>query len=208
MKRIIWAGVLCLLPILARADLRPPFNGITAGSTLQSGATFYVSSGTAVSFNASTATIKNLVGTTTNDSAALGNVGEFITAISTGSINIVQQDVITNVSTITLTAGDWMVGGTVSLNGNGATFTGVGYILGAISAFSGNTNTDGVANYTNIYMPIAAATNPTVAATAPIPPVRFSLSTTSPIYIKLSQHDTVSVATPQATGSLQAWRVR
>lgn len=190
------------------ADGTMTFSAIISTNVLQSGTTIFASSETVTTFYASTATITNLIGTTTNNNAAVGNVGEFTTAISTGAINILQQDVLTNVSTVTLTTGDWMVAGTVRLSGNGATFTGIGYIIGAISAFSANTNTDGVADYTNIYEQIPAGVSPTIAATASIPPVRFSLSTTTAIYIKLSQHDTVSVATPQASGSLQAWRVR
>lgn len=206
MKRLILVGIVFLLPALGRADLHPS-PGIQLRATLQTGATFYVSSGTVVNFNASTATIKNLVGTTTNDAATVGSVGEFFTAAST-TPNVNQQDVLINLSSVTLTAGDWMVTGLAKLNGNGATFTGTGYIIGALSAFSGNTNTDGVADYTNIYVQIPAAISPTIASTAPIPPVRFSLATTTIIYVKLSQHDSVSVATPQASGSIQAWRVR
>ncbi len=56
MKRILLAVIVLLLPIVARADLHPS-TGVRLGATLQSGATFYVSSGTANNFYASTITV-------------------------------------------------------------------------------------------------------------------------------------------------------
>ncbi len=63
-----------------------------------------------------------IVGTTTNDNATAGDVGEFVdsgvsgTSAATTTTNI-------NVTSISLTAGDWDVGGTVEFNPNAATMT-------------------------------------------------------------------------------------
>jgi hypothetical protein len=58
----------------------------------------------------------NIVGTTTNDSAAAGSVGEFISSvIASGAAVSVTSNVVKNVTSIALTAGDWDVWGNVTI---------------------------------------------------------------------------------------------
>ena len=55
------------------------------------------------------------VGTTTNDSAATGNVGEFVTAtVAVGAAVALTTATTANVTSISLTAGDWDVSGQVN----------------------------------------------------------------------------------------------
>lgn len=55
-----------------------------------------------------------LLGTSTNDDAATGYVGEFITSnVASGSAITATRNAVTNVTTIALTAGDWDVWGNV-----------------------------------------------------------------------------------------------
>lgn len=149
-----------------------------------------------------------VVGTTAGDNATAGSVGEFVTSGAAGPVNTV-NGTLTNITSIALTAGDWDVQGSLSVSGNGATFSGTGnYIFGAISAYSGNTNTDGVTSYTNLYSQIPAAVSPTIAANISFPAIRFSLSTTTTIYIKCATNGTITVATPTMQGCIWARRVR
>jgi hypothetical protein len=159
--------------------------------------------------NLSFATSGNgIKGTITNNNASPGIVGEFISNAASG-VSLATQTTFTNICSITLSAGDWDVCGTSRMGGNGATFAGAsGYYVGAISIYSGNTNTDGVPDYTNIYVDVPAAVSPTVAATASIPPVRISVAGSTIVYLKGYQSTTVSIANPTISGSIQARRVR
>lgn len=63
----------------------------------------------------------NLVGTTTNDSAASGSVGEFVSStVSSGSAVSLTSATSANVTSISLTAGDWDVWGSEVLTNTGA----------------------------------------------------------------------------------------
>lgn len=79
-------------------------------------------------------TTKGIVGTTTNDSASAGYVGEFISSERLSSNYLTLTiGAVTNVTSITLTAGDWDVWGNISLqftNNDGE------YAFGAINTTS------------------------------------------------------------------------
>jgi hypothetical protein len=87
----------------------------------------------------------HLPGTATNDSAAAGQVGEVITAIS-GAVALAAGTV-TNICTLTLTAGDWDVSG--ELWGLGSAN---GYLHGAINTVSATlpTGPNGSSSYSSI----------------------------------------------------------
>jgi hypothetical protein len=77
----------------------------------------------------------NIVGTTTNNDAAAGSVGEeLITRVLVGSAFGLTSNTITNVCSVSLTAGDWDVSGMAQFTG-GATTT-VTYLQGSISGTS------------------------------------------------------------------------
>jgi len=189
MKRLFWTFVALLIPVFACADLRPPSGGINLGSTLQSGATFYVSSGTVVNFTAGTisastvtissAIITNLVGTGTNSTAGAGIIGEFIssTTLVAQAITSGSNNVLSDIAVIYLTPGDWDISGSATATLNGATSTAWDvYIL----TVSGNNSTG--FNVTNT----ASGTPPTAGAnvTLTIPRMQASLSASTSYYLK------------------------
>jgi hypothetical protein len=126
-------------------------------------------------------------GTKTNDSAAVGYVGEFIRGYATG-VTAAASGTFGDVVSISLTAGDWDVscnlemipqaGTTISLSPNGTDDV-------AISAYSGNTTTDHVPG-DNLYQfnPYGTASTTIQAVSGSIPSFRVSLSGTATYYLK------------------------
>jgi hypothetical protein len=148
-----------------------------------------------ITFNPSTS---GIVGTTTNNSAAAGNVGEYVsnTSGSSGDINGVS----TNLTSISLTAGDWDVRGNVQFNPAGGTLVKT-LTLGTstTSATFGAVDATTQKNYTTAGVAFS------LAEYAPIPTFRYSLSGTTTIYLVGHSNATASIT---AVGYLSARRVR
>lgn len=90
-----------------------------------------------VSLGATTLTVSGgIVGDTTGGSAAAGIVGEYVSAtVSVGSAVSLSNNVTANVTSMSLSAGDWDVGGLVSFSpGAGTAMTGVFAAISTISA--------------------------------------------------------------------------
>lgn len=144
-----------------------------------------------------------IVGSTTNDAAAAGNVGEYKESAHTGNTNLpISSGQWGDITSLSLTAGDWLVTAIAPVNQNGATsFTFLDY---GISTTSGNSST-GLnigQNYFESPAPGAAAD-----VTIIVPTYRISLSGTTTIYFKVNT--TFATATPITQGyRLSAWRVR
>ncbi len=63
-----------------------------------------------------------IIGTTTNDSAAAGSVGQFIeSAVLIGSAVSLTNTTAANVTSIVLTPGDWDIGGNIAFTGDAST---------------------------------------------------------------------------------------
>ena len=140
-----------------------------------------------------------VTGTATNDNATAGDIGEIIESIVvTGSkIGSFTTGIAKNVTSISLTAGDWDVCGLVQVDG---TLTGTS-ILAGISTTTTNTGTRGDNGVSTPTMPTAI-----MDISLPIPAKRFSLSATTTIYLATSI--SFSAGTPGAWGRLTARRVR
>lgn len=139
-------------------------------------------------------------GTNTNDAAAAGYVGELVTA--TGSlVSAAASGNYGDVTSISLTAGDWDVSCIIYFEANGATVTSANFGIGTAT---GNSATGIVAGSNMTYLATPVVANPDVGGA--IPPFRVSLSATTTYYFKL--RSTYTVATPRATGRLSARRVR
>jgi hypothetical protein len=139
-------------------------------------------------------------GTTTNDSASSGNVGEYISA-SVSSANFAATGTYGDVTSISLTAGDWDVSITGNIIRNGATLT---LVINGIGANAGNNFSDATAgNYgTHTAVSISDTTFP-----VNIGPFRVSLSGSATYYLKGRADYTV--ATPQVSDiRISARRVR
>jgi len=141
----------------------------------------------------------NIIGTTTNDNAPAGDYGEYTeSVISVGSGVALTTDTVANVTSISLTAGDWDVNGWVGFRSGGATT--ITYLRTTISVTSATTNS---AWQSNIETTITAnAVDPSLQLGS----YRQSLSSTTTIY--LTAQAGFAVSTLKAFGTLRARRVR
>lgn len=143
-----------------------------------------------------------IIGTTTNDSAAAGSVGEFVSStVVQGSAVSVTSGAATNITSISLTAGDWDVRGNV-IHIPAAT-TNVTQLATNINTVSATLNAAADRLAVTTYPGSVLGAN-----NASAPPVicRLSLSGTTTVYLIAFPSFTVSTMT--AWGQIQARRVR
>jgi hypothetical protein len=141
-----------------------------------------------------------IVGTTTNNNANAGSVGEYISAaVGSGSAVSLTTATPTNITSISLTAGDWDVWGATA------------YIVSAAATqLEGAVNTTsatipGIATgfgQSNLTVNTAILTNNTLS----LAPSRISLSATTTVY--LVAQSTFATGTVSAYGFIGARRVR
>lgn len=144
-------------------------------------------------------TTSGIIGTTTNDNAATGKVGEFVSStVSSGAPVSLVTGTSKTVTSISLTAGDWDVSGFIG------TVLGAGTIVSAmVSGLSLTNNVLGGEFANEIAYNVLTANNaPTLSA----PLTRFSLSATTTVY--LVSVVVFSVSTANAFGLLSARRMR
>ena len=143
-------------------------------------------------------------GTATNDSAAAGYIGEIISAsVLIGAAISLTLDSPANITSISLTAGDWDVSGAIWFTG-GATTT-VTYLVGAVSATSATLPTRGDSNYTSNPHGGATLFN-NAAAGYMIGPYRVSLASTTTYYLVTQAG--FATSTCSGFGIIRARRVR
>lgn len=143
-------------------------------------------------------------GTATNDSATAGNVGEFVTAtLASGSAVPLTTNTAVNITSISLTPGDWDVWGTVYFTGNASTQ--ISSLIASVSATTGAL--DGNPGRINT-MPYASATLNAFATnpSANVLPFRVSVATTT-TYFLIGQSG-FTTSTESAFGIIQARRRR
>lgn len=141
-------------------------------------------------------------GTTTNDSAAAGYVGEWIEGLIAQASAITLTTATTaDVTSISLTAGDWLVSGLC--NFNAAVIVGTQSIC-AITSTSGNSLTGANRGENRAEIP----TVPTVASdvSITIPQYHVKLSATTTYYLKAQS--TFSSGTNKVNGRISAVRIR
>lgn len=139
-------------------------------------------------------------GTTTNDSAVAGFLGEYVESIISTNTSYPTSGTWGDMTSISLTAGDWDVSLTAYFNQNGATVSGQDI---GISSTSGNSSS-GLTLGTNqlpSFGPTATYDNSSTIAN-----YRVSISATTTYYAKLN--GTYSVATPRYRCRLSARRIR
>lgn len=143
--------------------------------------------------------ITSLKGTTTNDSAAAGKIGEFTSSlVAVGSAVSLTTATGANVTTLSLTAGDWDVEGNVNFSGTTATETAA---IAGISSTSATVPTDGSEAYSGIL-----TTTATEKDSITLPMKRFSLAVTTMIYLVAKV--TFSAGTVVGFGAITARRAR
>lgn len=143
----------------------------------------------------------NLVGTTTNDSAAAGSVGEYVESIVlTGAATSLTTATAKTVTSISLTAGDWDVSGFIGFNTGGTTTTTV--IAGGISTTN---NTLPSPNDTSCFqLQCSFVTN--AFNQQPCGMKRISIASTTTVYLVATS--TFATSTCAAWGTIRARRVR
>ena len=145
-------------------------------------------------------TTGGIVGTTTNNNAAAGSVGEVISStVLAASAVALTTGVAANVTSISLTAGDWDVSGVIGYIGGGG--CNIAYAISAIGTTSTGLGDQSQWTMTGPNNP-AAATN----IGSSIFTRRISLSTTTTIY--LVAQSSFSVGSLSAGGYIQGRRVR
>jgi len=144
-----------------------------------------------------TAAVGQLPGTTTNDSAAAGKVGEFITSnIALASAVSITTATERNITSISLTAGDWDVWGNGFLSQN----------VGCTQGFVWISSTSATLPDTSLISGVGEGTNVLVSIGLDCPVVRMSLSGTTTIY--LSCRTDFASGTSTGCGTISARRVR
>ena len=142
-------------------------------------------------------TTQGIVGTTTNDNAGAGYVGEFVSSERlSSSFLTLTIGAVTNVTSITLTAGDWDVWGNISIqftNNNGD------YAFGAINTTSATLVDDSLMSGYQY----GAITTGYWRFTVPYKRISTSASTTTYLVVQAGGTGTV-----YAGGAIYARRVR
>lgn len=138
-----------------------------------------------------------IVGTTTNDNANAGSVGEYVTATVT-NVTLTNASYI-DIATISLSAGDWDVTGVIAFNPAGSTviqamLAGINTVANTAPSFPNQTQLNGL-NLT------AGSAN---FITAPL--VRESLASTTTLRLGAQCNFTTSTCT--ASGMIRARRIR
>lgn len=142
-------------------------------------------------------------GETDGTAAGDGNVGQYVEAV-VGSTNAFGTSTFGDITSISLTAGDWDVSGIT--NGDTTTTTTTYFSMG-ISTTAGNSGTGLVDGDTRFYIGQATAFAATAIFGMVIPPKRFSLTSTTTLYLK--GQAIYSLGTPIFLGArLSARRVR
>ena len=141
-----------------------------------------------------------IVGTTTNNSANAGSVGEYVTAttltVSTSS------GVPLNVTSISLTAGDWDVSGVLQVIPTGSTT--LAGVTASISTTSGATGPFGTSTFLNLVATTGYATGQSQGI--PTPVVRLSLASTTTVF--LVANVVFGTSTLTSSGLIRARRMR
>lgn len=142
-----------------------------------------------------------IIGTTTNDSAAAGSVGQYMSStVDYASRISLTTATAANITSLSLTAGDWLVTGNIVLAPNSSTT--ISYTFGWISATSASFPADHLIG--GLYL--GGITSNSSDSGVHVPVYRFSLASTTTVY--LSTQCAFGVSTMGALGFIEAWRIR
>ena len=148
-----------------------------------------------------------VIGTRTNDNAPAGVVGEFVTAtVAVGGAVALTTATPANVTSISLTAGDWDLSSMIDMNLTGATVTDMrgGPSLTTVTL---PTQPGGAGLGTDaLIVDTSNFVTTTGVMGLPTPPVRLSIAATTTVF--LVAQATFAVGTIGAFGTIRARRVR
>jgi hypothetical protein len=141
--------------------------------------------------------VGQIPGTATNDSGNAGSIGEFVTSnIAFASATSLTSNIAKDVTSISLTAGDWLVYGNVFFNQSVGASQAYGWISTTSATLPDNSLISGTGTTTAIIVNLGVT----------VPMVRISLSGTTTVY--LSGLSTFVSGTSTACGTISARRVR
>ena len=151
--------------------------------------------------------LPTITGTTTNDSAGVGVVGEFITSnIPVGSAVALTTAVVTNITSVSLTAGDWDIEGSVDFALTGVTATqlvcGASLTSATLPTQAGGAGL-GTDAWVNLPLTLAGVTSTIVSN---FPSTRVSINATTTVFL-IAQIG-FSLGTVTGYGSIRARRIR
>jgi hypothetical protein len=150
-----------------------------------------------VTFNSTS----GIIGTITNDSAAAGSVGEYVSStIAQASATSALNNTVTNITSISLTAGDWDVCGQTSWTATSSPVVNV--LQGGIN--TSNSSMPTIGQYTSI-SPLTTAVQ-TADQTITVPCTRASLASTTSYYLNADQ--SVGSGSMKTYGTIWARRRR
>lgn len=143
-----------------------------------------------------------IVGTTTNNNANAGSVGEFVFSnVPATSPVALTSGVAANITSISLTAGDWQVCGNIVVNP--AATTTQAYFIGSINTTSA---TQAVSPNGGAYAQISSAVPAGLATAAYVGCMRQLITTTTTFYLVVTS--SFSVSTAGGYGYLSGRRMR
>ena len=139
-----------------------------------------------------------VVGVTNGSNATAGNVGEAVNSlIPAGSAVALTNATSTNVTSISLTAGDWIVTGNINFAGTSATYSGA---IGGISTTTATVPTDGTETYSGAMFTLLTATDGVTLTSK-----RVNVTTSTTVY--LVAKPSFSAGTVAGFGSISARRI-
>lgn len=141
-------------------------------------------------------------GTATNDNAAAGKVGEYISSIG-GFSNAPTSNQYGDLTSISLTAGDWDVSIQGKWASSGATWSYGEFFIGLVSGNSASGDASGDNQWAMFFANTALTIQDLVGV---VSDYRMSLASTTTVYLKYSAIYTAG--TPIAKGRITARRVR
>ena len=198
---IIEAAGVNKIGFFAATPVAQPANTTDLGTVLSdlglraSGTAYPITTSGAVDFSGATA----IKGTTTNDAATALDIGEYVESlVAVGSAVSLTTATPANVTSISLTAGDWDVEGNINFTEGAATVT---IRTGGINSTSATLPTNG-SEVENGAQTVAVTAKNSVT----LPRKRFSLSGTTTVYLITTS--TFSAGTVGAYGQINARRVR
>ena len=172
--------------------------GTFSSDDLRSALTDETGTGAAVFATSPSITTPNIIGTSTNNSAAAGSVGEVITATATQALS---SGSVVNVTSITLTAGDWDLSGMLRYSTAGATTT-----TDVTSAIATANNVVSGGSLVDFFAQTRVTSTTDFATTHTFAPTRISISGNTTYY--LNCQGTFATSTASAIGRIRARRMR
>lgn len=169
-----------------------------------SSATLTLATGTTLTETTSTSVGQGqYLGTATNDSATAGNIGEEIEGVlASGSATSLSTTTPKNITSLSLTAGDWDVSGNCNYNGAGS--VSITFVECSLSLSTGAV--DQTPGRNAQFSMAAVVPGVTPAFSTPVGPMRFSVSTGTTVFLVANQ--TFTVGTLTGWGIVRARRMR